>query len=234
MEPVPVTTPELQHRLPGHGLPQPRIEPSPLPALILRLLLIGCFIASGLYAWAQPVERSVAHLLAELSEGNVTSVAMDRPGEGLEGSWMLRVNWTQDSGRDGYATYTYSYPSNPPQQNEGTQILAAIEASPAPVDVTVNEGVMARTGVTWQPAGAVALMALMVIIFGPQPRLATKWAWFWTVSAMPPLWLAFLALEPVPIWRRRAMAPRLERFTGGWAFLLAIALGAIWQTIAWF
>lgn len=76
------------------------------------------------------------------------------------------------------------------------------------------------------------MAALLVLIFGPQPRLAAKWAWFWLSCAVPVLWLAFLVLEPVPAWRRRAMARAASKFTGGWALLLAFVLGAIWQAIA--
>jgi len=59
------------------------------------------------------------------------------------------------------------------------------------------------------------------LILGPQPRLATKWAWFWLAGGVPLLWFAFVVLEPVPLWRRTPAAAR-GRLTGGWAFLLSI------------
>ncbi|TDE92650.1 hypothetical protein EXU48_14025 [Occultella glacieicola] len=67
------------------------------------------------------------------------------------------------------------------------------------------------------------LVALILLVAGPQPRLATKWAWFW-LGCAGPLWLVFLVLEPVPWWRRESAMQRDRRLTGGWAFLASIFL----------
>ena len=77
-----------------------------------------------------------------------------------------------------------------------------------------------------------ALLALGVlvaltasIISGPEPRLATRWAWFWLVAYVWPAAVVYLLLEPTAAWRREpATAPR-RRLTGGWAFLIGALVG---------
>ncbi|MFH5821368.1 hypothetical protein [Georgenia sp. AZ-5] len=66
-----------------------------------------------------------------------------------------------------------------------------------------------------------ALLSLGLLIGGPQPRLATKWAWFW-LAVSTPLWTVFLLLEPVPVWSRSPAPVRERRLTGGWAFVLSL------------
>lgn len=71
------------------------------------------------------------------------------------------------------------------------------------------------------------LLALYLLINGPPPWRATRWAWFWFwLMATPVGILAFLLLSgptpPLP-------APRdhTRRLTGGWAFVVSIPLGAL-------
>ena len=67
----------------------------------------------------------------------------------------------------------------------------------------------------WQMFGTATFVTLLLLIFGPQPRLATKWAWFWLSIAVPPLWLAFVLFEPVPLWIKHPLPPAPSRLTGG-------------------
>lgn len=85
---------------------------------------------------------------------------------------------------------------------------------------------------SWHVPGLVALLALLaalvqlaLIISGPQPWRATRWAWFWLSGSLVGA-LAFITLSgPFP---RVAAPPRPERrLTGGWAFLLSIVLSSI-------
>jgi hypothetical protein len=70
-----------------------------------------------------------------------------------------------------------------------------------------------------------ALAGLVLLVSGPQPWRATRWGWFWLIGN-PLGALAFLLLSgptpPLPAPRDRA-----RRLTGGWAFLLALALGLL-------
>ncbi|PWN02340.1 hypothetical protein DJ010_14630 [Nocardioides silvaticus] len=70
------------------------------------------------------------------------------------------------------------------------------------------------------------LGTLLLLIAGPQPWRATKWAWFWLSGLAPPLGqLAYLVVGgPTPLGRPPARGAR--RLTGGWAFLVAVLVSA--------
>lgn len=75
----------------------------------------------------------------------------------------------------------------------------------------------------------VGFTALLLLIGGPQPRRATRWAWFWLMWAAPPVgFLGFLLLGGL-------LSPRPSvpgrRLTGGWAFLLAFFVSAALSTV---
>jgi hypothetical protein len=72
----------------------------------------------------------------------------------------------------------------------------------------------------------VTLGSLLLLICGPQPWRATKWAWFWITGLAAPLGqLAYLVVGgPTPLGRRPAAGTR--RLAGGWAFLLALLVSA--------
>lgn len=67
---------------------------------------------------------------------------------------------------------------------------------------------------------------LGLLIGGPEPWRATRWAWFWLLTApVPVAALAFLLLAgPTPL----IPAPRrpANRLTGGWAFLMSVMIAA--------
>ena len=75
------------------------------------------------------------------------------------------------------------------------------------------------------PAVAVlGLGTLMLLVGGPEPERATRWAWFWLMLALPPLVCpAYLALGGM---LRERPEPGTRRLRGGWAFVLALVLGA--------
>lgn len=79
-------------------------------------------------------------------------------------------------------------------------------------------------GPNWLGAAAAILflISFMLLVSGPQPWRATRWAWFWLL--LPPIGsIAFLLLSgPTPLLPRPKDPAR--RLTGGWAFLLAIPL----------
>lgn len=118
--------------------------------------------------------------------------------------------------------------------------------------VTVIEDTLARTPVDrglplsgWtDPWGILMflgwLLVILALLTGPQPRRATKWAWFWLLGL--PLGLGFLALlameapwsaravrrpEPLPHDKQRDLPGGDPRLTGGWAFVITTIGGAI-------
>jgi hypothetical protein len=81
------------------------------------------------------------------------------------------------------------------------------------------------------PAAVLFFAGLALLVGGPEPWRATRWAWFWLL--FPPIGgIAFLLLAgPVPaVPRPRDLSRRL---TGGWAFLLAIPLAAVLAPYRW-
>jgi hypothetical protein len=79
----------------------------------------------------------------------------------------------------------------------------------------------------WQMFGTATFVTLLLLVFGPQPRWATKWAWFWLAIAFQPLWLVFVLFEPVPLWIKQPLAQAASKLTGGWAFLIALLVGPL-------
>lgn len=80
----------------------------------------------------------------------------------------------------------------------------------------------------WRAPGPVVLVALvswlavlLLLIGGPEPWRATRWAWFWVWLFTGPLGgLAYLLLGgPLGVGRPRLPTRRL---TGGWAFLICV------------
>ena len=80
------------------------------------------------------------------------------------------------------------------------------------------------------PIGIVAfvlhLAGLGLLVAGPQPWRATRWAWFWLL--LPPVGsIAFLLLSGPTAGMPAPRNPH-RRLTGGWAFLLSLPLsGAV-------
>ena len=73
------------------------------------------------------------------------------------------------------------------------------------------------------PILAVLLGTLALLVNGPQPHRATKWAWFWVIVGAGPLGVLAYLLIGVP-WRN-IPTPASRWLTGGWAFALFIVLG---------
>jgi hypothetical protein len=83
------------------------------------------------------------------------------------------------------------------------------------------------------PVFLVLLVAtLLLLVHGPQPRRATRWAWCWLMVMTPVGAVAYLLLAG-PTTLVRAPRDPSKRLTGGWAFVLALFLasvfGSSWQ-----
>ena len=71
-----------------------------------------------------------------------------------------------------------------------------------------------------------AVVVLVLLVQGPWPWRATRWAWFWLISN-PLTLLAFLLLSgPTPGVRAPRDAGR--RLGGGWAFVISSVCGTAW------
>ncbi len=200
------------------------VHPSGRSALVVRLLLTAIVAVATVAAALAPAERSVDELLTALARGEVRTLTIDRPtGEAL-GSFPVR--WT-GAGRPGKASYEVDTMGGAQSVDQGREILAAAAASPRRVDVRTTDR-MPPTGFGWAPSLVVLgafLGAFLLLVAGPEPRLATRWAWFWLCLAAWPVWLAFLVLEPTGLWDRRVLIAPTRRLTGGWAFLIGLFAG---------
>ena len=105
------------------------------------------------------------------------------------------------------------------------------------LDVTRGDGfssnatVIGREVPQWLGlVGLVGMGALLVLLVGgPQPWVATKWAWFWMFGL--PLGLGVLGFLLLAGPTRGLSAPEHpeRRLTGGKAFLLTVAVGLVWS-----
>ena len=93
----------------------------------------------------------------------------------------------------------------------------------------------------WRVPGWVALAGLVLLVAaawllvnGPQPWRATRWAWFWTFGLATPLGIVFYLVLGGPTSLSHPPRPGRERLTGVLAFLLTAVvsglLGAAWAS----
>lgn len=197
------------------------------------IVVLGLLLAVGTH------EASWGALQTSLSDGRVTSVQVVGELEpGSTGYSLAEVLW-----RDGVLQH----------RTEVMQVSAdLVDSGGAPsssVQVTGGVGDRLRTEhpglaleqvsrpdvtselfgwqVTW-PLGAVALsvaLLTLMLILGPTPWWATRWAWFW-LGTNPVGVMAFLVLSgPTP----GVPAPDdpASRLTGGWALLLSLLVGGL-------
>lgn len=73
---------------------------------------------------------------------------------------------------------------------------------------------------------ATFVAVLFVLINGPQPRWATRWAWFWLIlNPALVITAALFLIVSGPVSPTREPVPQSgRRLTGGWAFLIAVVV----------
>lgn len=118
-----------------------------------------------------------------------------------------------------------------------TDVRRQVEAAGVPVSLSGPE----TPRLLIQLARLVGLVLVLVLIGAPQPRYATKWAWFWVLLLPGGLGaLAWIVIEAP--WSSRAnrhpeplphnQQPEDRRLTGGRVFLLAGVLGTLLPLLA--
>lgn len=122
------------------------------------------------------------------------------------------------------------------EDNEGVayegQVVDQLIATYAPTDPPAerHDGTpLESVGLAWSAAW---LIMLFVLITGPQPRRATKWAVVWIFTLSGGLGLLWALTREAP-WAREASelpepapGPGGGRWTGGWAFIAAALLSS--------
>ena len=211
----------------------------------LRVLLATVWL--GLHATAYVLHGSpsdLATLYADVAAGRVERVelvgglsASQTVPPGLrDGSAFLDVRWSAGGERRHAAVVEVAgsgrAASTSGREVTSDDVAARVRASGALVTVDQHPS---RSGPTARllgvelpaPASMVLLVAglltFALLVGGPEPWRATRWAWFWLL----PVPFAVLALcllsGPTP----GLPEPREgRRLSGGWAFLIGSALGA--------
>ncbi|MER7127921.1 hypothetical protein [Streptosporangium saharense] len=141
--------------------------------------------------------------------------------------------------RDGEDVYTFDRLSADTAPS-GVRVTAEAESRPSLWYAIWPFEIPARFGMWWIGA---AWVVTLLIMLGSTPRLANRWAWFWLFGVGQIGAIAFLVLEPRPLWYRYGRRPRQRaRIWGGLGCLLsagtalvaagtALALGALLSRI---
>jgi hypothetical protein len=126
---------------------------------------------------------------------------------------------------------------------DGQAVRRRVEAAGIPIATTAPQVPQLLGGLS----ALAGVLLILVMIGAPQPRRATKWAWFWLLLVPGGLTqLAWLAVEAP--WSERAnrqpeplphkVQPADGRLTGGRAFLVSVLLSVLigwfgWQLAGW-
>jgi hypothetical protein len=187
-------------------------------------------------------ERSstLAHLDADVASGEVETVQIAGGLSGDRGYAVVEVHWRR--GLVGYITEVIEArprrAAPPPASREdvtgvvtedvGTR-LTALQP-----DLQVDRVELSRLSSSflgWRVPGWLAgaslvflLATLLLLVHGPQPWRATRWAWFWLIVLTPIGAVAYLLLAG-PTALVRAPRDPSKRLTGGWAFLIGLFIG---------
>jgi len=212
-------------------------RPARAGAAIAWALLICCFALLIIGLVLGERTSTYGELRQDVASGDVDSVVVTGGTTApFIGRMTATVHW-----RDGLFRYQAPVVEQHPQRR--TETRAGV-----PVVYSVERDLAGRGGLVsverrphdfpdyneiygwrlphWTEAAtlAIGVTGLLLLIAGPQPRRATRWAWFWLMSVAPPAgFLAFLVLSGQLSLRPQAdVAPRL---TGGFAFVLAVLIG---------
>lgn len=104
------------------------------------------------------------------------------------------------------------------------ELRQAAASAPRPVEIRTVPLTGGHSYTDWRVL--FLLLTLLLLVAGPAPVIATRWAWFWLGMAVPPCWALFLLVEP---WFSPDLAGRVQtrRLTGGWAFLLGLVIAGL-------
>lgn len=226
--------------------PRADVTPSGPVGLVLRALVAVGLIAGWVHLAHTPLQRPIEELVWGLETGRITSVTIERPPPNSSGQFP--VEWDEPGRRPSYSTYHHGTgqaglswdhdivdeydPDDAARVDERAEITALARESGA--EVVERDWQPATGGFRWELGGIAWIAGLFLLVGGPQPRLATRWAWFWLAFHAPPAMLALVVLEPAPWGRRRPASPAARRLTGGWAFLLGLLLAGLLHAVPWY
>lgn len=177
-----------------------------------------------------------------LSDGSVTEVEIvGLSEEGVSGGYAtVRLVW-ESRVLNRYTEVMVVSPDRSSGRPYNSEDLPVVVRDPRPTLEELQPGVEIvlmgyRSGTSWEAGGwslrgwpsmlvgPLWLGTLFMLMGGPQPWRATRWAWFWIMLATPFYGAVAYVLLGGPLAAGRP-ANRSRRLTGGWAFLIALFLG---------
>lgn len=182
-------------------------------------------------------------LTKAISDGRVRDVIIAHElGPGWSGSSNVLIQWS-DGNRQRYTEVRQErHEPGAPGQMWTSEIpgLVTIQGSvsddlrqytaepliitPAPDQASAWSDFLGWRAPVWVGFASLFLVlgALAVLVAGPQPRWATRWAWFWgMVSPLAPIVIpAFLLIGVPKTGEIERLYTKAGRLTGGWAFIL--------------
>lgn len=184
-----------------------------------------------------PPLRPASELVADLRAGEVTKIVYDR-------NWPAYGTLTWSHGPLSWSQARFDQPDDVwdplttrlvPEALERRQeaFLAQVRAAADPsVEIVRSDGSGALAGSPaygrwWEPFGPVAvaaeILAWLLMLARPNPRYASRWAWFWMFLTGGSL--LYVLLEPRPLWRDPYEAlPAPAKLDGTRGFAIAVAL----------
>lgn len=191
---------------------------------------VAALVLGGLLGAALGAARSVppAQLTADLDAGRVVEVTFTEsnayvPGL-VRGANIPVVRWKVVG--SGWRTADLTADA------AGAQVQDRVQTAGVPISAGSDRA--ARLLVSL--AILTGMVLVLVLLGSPQPRRATKWAWFWLLLVPGGLgqlaWLAFEAPWSTAANRRPEPWPHQQqthdtRLTGGRALLIAVVLGVV-------
>ena len=206
----------------------------------LRLTLAGLWLVAmiaGYVTHERPA--TLQDLYASVAAGEVVSVHLvgGLPPHADSGEATLEMHWRTRSvpqvatikvvrARDG--GQVVGTPSDAFTSDDVAHEVAARDPAVRIVQTDFRSGVhfdfFGWSVPTWVASLmlGVGVVSFYVLIAGPEPWRATRWAWFWLAGFPFTLIVCLLLSGPTPA----LPAPRnpTRRLTGGWAFLLSLVL----------
>ena len=213
--------------------------PARLDRIVAWVLLAGLVVTyvSAVLLGERHVE--VSELRRAIASGEVTEVRISDDGITGIGYGPVSIRWEQhgityvtdvtQASSDGEARKV----DRPPDEVVVGDVARALRTNGREVTATRTTESHHGTSTTllgFEVSGAffvvnlVITCATLLLVGAREPWRATRWAWAWLVLLTPigvPLFLLFGGLTG--LWRPR---PGAYRLTGGWAFLLASAVGS--------
>lgn len=211
------------------------------------LAAVAALLGSGVVLGSAP--SSLADLRAGVADGRVHEVTVSGSlPPGATGFATVSLSW-RDGGRNRFAEVVQvSDPTtSSPGDEDGREVvtqdvkrtLLSLDPSLAIVSDAWPDQRATFAGWRvpgWFPAAALVawFLAVALLVNGPQPWWATRWAWFWMLfspAAVVTVPVFLLVSGPPP--GIAATGPPGRRLTGGWAFLLMCVVGpAFGQLVA--